>query len=324
MDDEQQILQSVLANYGLAGAETHLLGSLWNRVYRVKAENGQQYSLRLCSLQIQNKQVVEDELNWTELVANQHVLQVPRPVRNLQNELITVVATAEGQRLSCLFEWVIGEPAQNQLTPSVMHQIGIAVAKLHEIARKFSPPLVENDFRNDYRYGRRLAASHKEWIVEHQAELGIENVTLLHSAVDWLLDELTRIGETDDSYGIIHADLHFGNFLVQDGEICVIDFDQVGCGHYLYDLALLMVELVNEPVDYSECLHAFKAGYQQTVALPFMLESELDPFIVAVNLGFLDWVYNTPNSTVREQMGARLPATFESIKIRINKAAFEK
>jgi hypothetical protein len=35
---------------------------------------------------------------------------------------------------------------------------------------------------------------------------------------------------------------------------------------------------------------------------------------VAVNLAFLDWVYNSPHPAVRRQMGPRLSATFASIR----------
>jgi len=317
MKEEQEILQGVLENYGLVEAKTQLLGSLWNRVYRVEANNGHLYSLRLCPLAIQDRRSLEEELVWLELIASQQQVRVPRPVRNEQQALITTLSTAGSKRLSCLFEWVEGEPAKENLTSSVMRQIGQAVASLHQIAREFGGSFQENDFRSGYRYDSRLAASHRDWIEVHQAEIGVENVGLLDAAVTWLIEELKCIGEANDNFGIIHADLHFGNFLVQGEQVSVIDFDQLGCGHYLYDLAVLMVELFTEVEDWAESWEDFKEGYQQIAALPFQEEKEINPFVVGVNLAFLDWVYNSPNPAVRKQMGQRLPATFESIKARV-------
>ncbi len=314
MQNEEHILLKILEKYGLSGAKTQLLGSLWNRVYRVEAKNGRLYSLRLCAPVIQEKRSVEEELAWLELIVNQQQISVPRPVRNQHQELITVVSTAEGTRLSCLFEWIEGEPTKNRLTPEIMHQIGRSVATLHEIARQHGGPFHENGFRSRYQYGRCLAVSHREWIAEHQVKIGTENATFLERAVTWLVEQLERIGETSDNFGLIHADLHFGNFLVRDGAVSVIDFDQLGNGHYLYDLATLNVELLNEPEEYVERWHSLKAGYQQVTALPFKDERELNPFIVAVKLAFLDWVYNSPNPRVNEQMGPLIPATFASIR----------
>jgi Ser/Thr protein kinase RdoA (MazF antagonist) len=191
------------------------------------------------------------------------------------------------------------------------------VARLHQIAREFGGSFHKKDFRSGYRYDSSLVISHQDWIEAHQAEIGVENVRLLDVAVTWLIKELKCIGETSDNFGIIHADLHFGNFLVQDDQVSVIDFDQLGWGHYLYDLAVLMVELFTEVEDYAERWEDFRVGYQQIAALPFQEEREIGPFVVAVNLAFLDWVYNSPNPAVRKQLGQRLPATFESIRARI-------
>jgi Ser/Thr protein kinase RdoA (MazF antagonist) len=315
--NKEHILQAVLERYKLDQAKTHLLGSLWNRVYRVETHNGQLYSLRLCHPVIQESQEVEDELTWLEFVANQGQVRVPRPVRNQGEGLVTTISTGKEKQLSCLFEWVEGEPARKNLTSRVMEQIGQAVGTLHEIAREFGNPLQHKDFRTNYRYDSSLAASHRGWIEEYEAEIGGEKTKLLYTAVEWLIEELTRIGEAGSNFGFIHADLHFGNFLVHDGEVSVIDFDQLGRGHYLYDLAVLMVELDYELTKSTDCWEKFMGGYQQVAALPFGKESELNPFIVAVNLAFLDWVYNTPNPEVRQQMAERLPATYESIRERI-------
>lgn len=314
MDDEQGILQAVLDGYGLVGARTALLGSLWNRVYRVEAEGGQLYSLRLCNTAIQQSRSVEEELLWLEWVASRQQVAVPRPVRNREQELITAVSTPDGTRLSCLFAWVAGEPARGNLTPAVMRQIGQAVARLHVIAREAGGPLRADDFRSGYQYGSRLAASHREWIEARRAAIGEEHARLLDRAVAWLPAALERIGEARDKYGLIHADLHFGNFLVHNGSVSVIDFDQLGWGHYGYDLAVLQVELRNEVGDCAELWDQFAAGYQQVTPLPIADDGELGIFEVAVHLAFLDWVYNSPNGAVREQMGPRLPAAFAAIR----------
>lgn len=314
MNDEQYILHAILGSYGLDCATPYLLGSLWNRVYRIEAEDGQRYSLRLCPLALQDRRSLEDELIWLELVASRQQVRVPRPVRNQQQDLITTLAAAEGERLSCLFEWVAGQPAHQNLTPSVMRQIGQAVARLHGMARELDGRFRESDFRGRYHYGSSLAASHREWIETHQAQIGGENVRLLNLAVTWLLDALKRMGETSDNYGLIHADLHFGNFLIHNGKVSVIDFDQLGWGHYAYDLAVLKVELDHESGECVDLWDDFIRGYQQVSLLPFEEENEIAALMVAVNLAFLDWVYNSPNAAVRQQMGPRLPAAFESIK----------
>ena len=99
----------------------------------------------------------------------------------------------------------------------------------------------------------------------------------------------------------------------------VIDFDQLGRGHYLYDIAVLVVELLDDLEQFEPRWQSFKAGYQEVAPFPFHDESELDPFIVAVNLAFLDWVYNAPNPAVRQEKKRHIPATYTSIRKRLQR-----
>lgn len=317
MDDERDVLQAVLDRYGLVGARTELLGSLWNHVYRVETADGRRCSLRLCNPAIRQSRSVEEELSWLEWIAGRQQVQVPRPIRNREQELVTAVPTPEGARLGCLFEWVAGEPARGSLTPAVMRGIGQAVAGLHSMAREAGGPFEAGDFRSGYQYGSRLAASHLEWIETRRAEIGEETASLLSAAVAWLLAALARMGESPDKYGLIHADLHFGNFLVYGGRVSVIDFDQLGWGHYAYDLAVLQVELRNEVEECAALWEDLVAGYRQVAPLPYAAEGELAALTVAVDLAFLDWVYNSPSPAVRRQMGPRVAGTLAAIGERI-------
>ena len=81
--------------------------------------------------------------------------------------------------------------------------------------------------------------SHRGWIEKHRAAIGADQVVLLESAIDYVVAALDQLGTTRTNYGVIHADLHLGNMLVQDGTVAIMDFEQVGRGHYLYDLAVL-------------------------------------------------------------------------------------
>jgi hypothetical protein len=79
-----------------------------------------------------------------------------------------------------------------------------------------------------------------------------------------------------------------------------------------------MVELFDEPEQFPACWQNFRAGYQAVASLPFQDERELDPFVVAVHLAFLDWVYNAPNPAVRQEKMHLVPAVYESIRRRLH------
>jgi Ser/Thr protein kinase RdoA (MazF antagonist) len=312
--DDTQLLAAALHEYGLDGAQISILRSLNNRIYRVDASNGVSYSLRICASFLAEQHALADELQFLAFLASHSNVIAPKPIPNSEGSLLTALPTPSGERLSCLFEWIAGEEASKNLSVPVLHAIGVAVAQLHQAGRSFPFPSPEHHFRAGYHYDAALLRLHHSWIHEHRAEIGPEHTVLLHHAVDQALAEYERIGETRENFGVIHSDLHFGNFLVHTGRIAVIDFSDVGRGHYLFDLATILGELKDDPEQCAERWQAFLAGYRTIAPLPYQNEHELDMFMVASNLIFLDWVYNSPASEVRAQKMRWVPAVIEAIR----------
>ncbi|MBI3960312.1 MAG: phosphotransferase [Chloroflexi bacterium] len=315
--NNEGIRNAVLDAYALSGAQIHLLQSRWNHIYRVEAADGARYSLRICAPEFKDRRWMQDELAFLDFVAEVGTICAPRPVRNRDGALITAIPAEEGERLACLFEWVEGEPSYRNLTVDMMAQIGRLTAHLHEIGRAFLFPDATNGFRADYRYDQALARSHREWIPEHRAEIGPENEALLQRAIDFVVEGMDRVGQARATYGVIHADLHFGNFLVHNGQVSLIDFDQLGRGHYCYDIAFLLTELYDEPESQPARWQAFKAGYAEVTPLPFDDDAELAPFLIAVGLAFLDWVYNAPNPQVRAEKMRYAPGVYRMLREKI-------
>ena len=310
----ESIRNAVLDAYALSGVQTHLLQSRWNHIYRVEAADGQVYSLRICAPEFKDRHWMQDELTFLDFAAGVGTISAPRPVRNRDGDLITAIPTPEGERLACLFHWVEGEPAFQHRTPDVLGQIGRILAHLHEIGRAFPFPSEENSFRKDYHYDQTLARSHLEWIAEHRAEIGPENEALLRRAIDYACAGMDRVGQNRATYGVIHGDLHFGNFLVHNGQVSLIDFDQLGRGYYCFDTAVVFLELHYDPETQVENWQAFKSGYQEVTPLPFTDDAELDPLSVAVWLGDLDWVFNAPNPQVRAEKTQWFEKVYDSIR----------
>ena len=316
----EHIPAQILAQYQLAQPHITHLGTLWNTTYRVVAEDGTRYNLRVCNPRFRDRQGLHDELVFLDFVAKRRQVGVSRPVPNRHNEFMTVVSTPDGDRLSCLFTWIEGQEARGQLSHPVLYQMGQSVAFLHETAQAYTFPSEGDGFRESYVYDDKLLLSHREWIAECATELGSERVILLHNAIDDVLAALADIGKRRDNYGFIHGDLHLGNFIVQGERVYVIDFDQLGRGHFCYDIATLMVDLADEPGDFAARWNSFKTGYQAVTAQPFPDAQMLAPFVTAVELAFLDWYYNSMTPQARVQYARRLQATYASIRCRLGQA----
>ena len=327
MEQEQPVTQ-IIDQYELGHPQITYLGTLWNTTYRIVAEDGTSYNLRVCNPHFQDRRCLHDELTFLDFVAKRQQVRVPHPVPNRHGEFVTVVSMPDGDRLSCLFTWIEGQEARDRLSLPVLYQMGQSVAFLHEAAKAYAFPFDGDGFRENYGYDEKLVLAHREWVAERAAqcaaecaaELSSERVALLHKAIEYVLAAFASIGKRRDNYGFIHGDLHLGNFIVQGEQVSVIDFDQLGRGHFWYDIATLMVDLLDEPGDFDARWNSFRNGYQAATTLPFPDAQSLEPFVTAVDLAFLDWYYNSMTSQARTRYTRRFRATYESIRNRVGKA----
>ena len=89
--------------------------------------------------------------------------------------------------------------------------------------------------------------------------------------------------------GLIHADLHLGNALFHRGAVKLIDFDDCGTGPRLYELAVALWELRDDP-DYPAFRDALLAGYRTRRDVDVR---HLDDFIALRQVAFDLWYTGT-------------------------------
>ena len=113
----------------------------------------------------------------------------------------------------------------------------------------------------------------------------------------------TRMAETFPAVhdvGLIHADLHLGNAIFHRGGVKLIDFDDCGTGHRLYEVAVALWELRDRP-DYPAYRDALLDGYRSRRDLDV---THLDDFIATRQVAFGLWY--TGMAQVNPAFAARL------------------
>jgi Ser/Thr protein kinase RdoA (MazF antagonist) len=101
--------------------------------------------------------------------------------------------------------------------------------------------------------------------------------------------QLAEVMPGVDADGLIHADLHLGNAIFQGGEVKLIDFDDCGTGPRLYDLAVALWELRDQP-KYPAYRDALLAGYRARREIDV---AHLDDFIALRQVAFDLWYTGT-------------------------------
>jgi Ser/Thr protein kinase RdoA (MazF antagonist) len=113
----------------------------------------------------------------------------------------------------------------------VERRLGKVVGKVHALARGYTPQYRLADWQHSGSYFTSPAELDGElsWMAVRRAGI---------------IGYLNTLPRERDSYGLIHADLHFGNFFVDAANpaITLFDFDDCAYGWYVMDIAMLLFD----------------------------------------------------------------------------------
>lgn len=214
---------------------------------------------------------------------------VPEGIVNRYGSFVLECETEEGYRKPCVsvMKWVEGERWSGEFTDTHVFSIGVMMGKLHEASASLDelhhivrPHWGISSFRQEIikleRYYTRF--------------LSDESWALYQKAIDKILHQLEGMQRDARNYGLIHADLHSGNIVFNNGLPYPIDFGRCGYGHYLYDMAATLLEL------YPKHRWLLIQGYESVVKLGKDYNRDLDCFFIM----FMIENYCHHSSDVRE------------------------
>ncbi|MDM9381666.1 phosphotransferase [Chlorogloeopsis sp. ULAP01] len=262
------IAKAALTQYGMAQGQRCFLGHSGSVTFCIKTQ-AEKFLLRIhrpvSTLQgdvWQRPQVIESELLWLAALRNDTEIIVQEPVKNLQGRWLTQVLADETVEVfyCSLLHWIDGNILNAQLTPQQAYQLGLLLARLHQHSSQWQLP--QNFVRPAYDRNRLQAALSALYPAVLQELISAENYKTLSVAVCQVQGMIETLGQEQNIWGLIHADLHEGNYLLYNDEFCPIDFARCGFGYYLYDIASTLQYLL------PTVRPSFFEGYQDIRKLP--------------------------------------------------------
>lgn len=292
------VAKLALDQYGLAQGKRCFLGHSGSVTFRIQTQ--EEFLLRIHQTISsshddvwQKPEVIESELLWLDALHRDTKLVVQKPIRNLQNEWITQVAGDETTEIfyCSLLHWVEGGVIQSERTLQQAHQLGILMAQLHQHSQQWNIP--QNFSRPTYDRNRFNTALAKLYPAISQELISAENYAVLQLAVNQILEMMESLEQNQEVWGLIHADLHDGNYLSYSDEFRPIDFARCGFGYYLYDVASTL-QYLSPAVRPS-----FFEGYQTSQKLPENYIQIVEGFFIIAMIDVLSFHVSNP----QEQQG---------------------
>lgn len=295
--------RQALSFFALKPVEVSLLALSENVTFKVVDGTGDLYALRLHRPAYHTLEELESEKLWTKALAEAGI------------SLPETIATRDGRDYACaeidlqgevrwasLSRWVAGEPLITRIdeNPDLqLNRLGALVATMNRQSSAWLPPA---GFRRPTLDADGLMGPQPVWgRFWERGDLTASERLLLLETRDRLHGLLTRYGKDRSKFGVIHADLHPGNILVEDDRLTAIDFDDVAHGWYLYDLAVALYEFQKHG-DFPALRDACLAGYRRVRPLSAEEVAMLPVFLLVRGMAEIGWLADRPeNATASER-----------------------
>ena len=255
-------LQEVQKLWQLESADFRFIRYVENYVYEAFLK-GRSVIVRFTEPSHRSLEQLKSELHWIDYLKTGG-MSVASPISSLKGEFVEPIG--EGTPFFCgVFEKAPGAPLEDDqaFTPIILKNWGRYVGNMHRLTQDYDPPSsIEKRplWKNDSNY---------EFIKKGLDPKNKIPYEKFNQSIKWL-EGLSR-GRNE--FGLIHGDLHYGNFFVKDNQITAFDFDDSAYNWFVYDLVTPLFHLWMKrdqgilEVPYEQLEESYLEGYHQIFKL---------------------------------------------------------
>ncbi len=294
----------LLKSYGISNAKVSCINFGFNATYSVETETGVKYALRININSAKTVKNLLAEIDWVRHLNRTAGINTPTPIATLKDEfIVSAVHPESGLTLfAVMYSWLEGEEIGDEPTLDQLHEVGKAIALLHQDSANFvlSSQLELPTF-DDFFW------STEDFLFSEKSKLSPADKSLLQEAHDLIMEFTRDLYETSPVH-IIHADVHGWNLMWDEGKLSIFDFDDCGFGVEAQDIAVALYYL-----DTPEQDQALLSGYTSVKPLPPYSENAMKALLLHRRLLLLNYLYETKNQEEKELLPAYLEKSLERV-----------
>ncbi|MBN8199352.1 phosphotransferase enzyme family protein [Bacillus sp. NTK034] len=311
------ILKNFLRIYSLNIGNYKKLGDFENYVYEVH-KDGIVYILRITHSSHRMLEELLSEADWMNYLKSKD-LKVSEVFPSQNGNMVERLTAEDGSAFyASLFSKAEGKPISvraREFNQELFQAWGRAVGKMHAATKSYVPsagilPRMQWD-EEELLLVEKYIPAEDQLVIKHTKDL---------------LNLLQNLPKNINSFGLIHTDLHSGNFFYDGKDIHVFDFDD--CCHHWFasDIAIpLYYSLLYKfkEADTAEMkifgkhfLDAFLVGYQLENEIPDGLERQLPLFLRLRDITLYSVLHK---KIAPEDRNSQLLFMMETIKKRIER-----
>ena len=294
-----------------------------NTVFKVEGLDGNTYALRVHRRGYHDLEELNSEHVWTSSLSNAGLL-VPEAVVTRSGEAYTSVSflNSSEYRYVGLVKWIEGTILNDLIldleekdVSDVYESLGKVVAKFHKATIAWEKPkdFKRHSFDTDGFLGSKPFWG-RFWEAQNATTREREKLSLIRNNITEILSKLPR---DINSFGMIHADLHSQNVLIQGKSLSVIDFDDSGFGWYGFDLAVAIWDRLDFTATGCHFDIAYKSlirGYLEERPNAKDIIETIPTFLLMRTLMIIRWIEDRPESGYEAFIPVLIQASIDQAK----------
>lgn len=306
--DQQKSLTAfateLLKNYGIHGAKVSCINFEFNATFAVESESGVKYALRININSTRTVENMKAEVEWVRHLNRTSGLRTPTPIATLHDQYIVSALHADsGKTLyGVMYSWLDGEELGDEPSMEQLHEVGRAIATLHEESTGFSLSAINAlPTFDDFFWGT------DDFLFSGKSVLSEKDRALIEQARDQIMKYTNELYQNSPVH-IIHADMHGWNLMWDEGQLSIFDFDDCGYGIEAQDIAVTLYYL-----DTPEQDEAVLNGYKSVRPLPNFSQNAMKALLLQRRLLLLNYLFETKNQEHKEMLPAYLEKSLERV-----------
>jgi len=270
------VLEKAAILFGSSLEKTKKVGGFENYIYQYNRD-GLDYILRISHNIHRTYKQVESELDFVNYLASNQA-NVSVPVVSINNKLVETLL-CEDKSYFIITSYIKAKgnhPKKENITDLFFENYGKTIGQFHQLTKSYR--LSEN-------IEKRIDWDEESLITEAKSFIPEEDQVIYNKFVD-LITFLKSLPTNENNYGLIHTDVHMGNFFVEEDKITVFDFDDCSYQWFISDIAIALFYYVAFIPDEDSKLEKadhfmkfFMRGYQSEYKLDLDSYNQIPHFL---------------------------------------------